>query len=63
MPSLKEPKPVFQKELGSFGKGDDILCGFVHHYPSGIIQNNGYFHVSSHFSGDSHCAVLYIALR
>lgn len=63
MLSLKEPKPVFQKELGSFGKGDDILCGFVHRYPSGIIQNNGFFHVLSHFLGDSHCTVLYIALR
>lgn len=63
MPSLKELKPVFQKELGSFGRSGDIVCGFVDHYPSGIIQNNGYLNVLSHFSGDSHCTVIYIALR
>lgn len=62
MPSPKEPKPVFQKELGSFGKDGDI-CSFVDLYPSGIIQSNGYFHVSSNFSGDSQCTILYIALR
>lgn len=63
MPSLKELKPVFQKELGSFGRSGDIICGFVDHYPSGMIQNNGYFHVLCHFSGDNHCIVLYIAWR
>lgn len=63
MPVLKEPKPVFQKELGSFCKDGDIICGFVDLYPSGIIRNNGYFHVLSPFSGDSHCTVLHIALR
>lgn len=41
IPSQKQLKPVFQKELRSFVKSGDIILGFAYRYPSGIIQNNG----------------------
>lgn len=44
----KQLKPVFQKDLGSFGKRGDTILGFADRYPSGISQNNGEFHVLPH---------------